>query len=191
MTPRPDGPSVPGDLPSGLEIRVETPADHRAVAAVVAAAFGSPTEAELVEAIRASPEFLPELSLVADVGGHVAGHVMISYATIRDGKVSHRIAMLAPLAVAPQFQRRGIGSALVREVTRRADESGEPLVALEGSPIFYGRLGFEYSVPYGIHLKLPSWAPAEAAQVLRLSNYTPSIRGLVIYPAAFDEVAGD
>jgi putative acetyltransferase len=191
MTPGPDGPSVPDHLPSGLEIRVETRADRPAVAAVVAAAFGSPTEAGLVEAIRASPEFLPELSLVADVGRQVAGHVMISHATIRDGEVSHRIAMLSPLAVAPQFQRRGVGSALVREVTRRADDSGEPLVVLEGNPVFYGRLGFEYSVPYGIHLTLPSWAPAEASQVLRLRNYTPSIRGLVIYPAAFDEVADD
>ena len=183
-------PTAPGGLPPGLEIRPETAADHRATAAVVAAAFGSRTEAALVEAIRASPEYMPELSLVAVVARQVVGHVMISGATVRDGEAHHRVALLSPLAVAPEFQRRGVGSALVREVTRRADDRGEPLVVLEGSPVFYGRLGFEYSVPLGIHLTLPSWAPAEASQVLRLRNYTPSIRGLVIYPAPFDEVTG-
>ena len=171
MTPRPDGPPVPGDLPSGLEIRVETPADHRAVAAVVAAAFGSPTEAELVEAIRPVPEFLPELSLVADVGGHLAGHVMISYATIRDGKVEppHRHARALGGGPAVPAPRHRIGTRRRGDTSGRR-ELGSRLVALEGSPIFYGRLGFEYSVPYGIHLSLPSWAPAEAAQVLRLSK---------------------
>jgi len=62
-----------------------------------------------VEAIRASPEFLPELSLVATSAGKCR-HVMISHATIRDGEESHRVAMLSPWAVAPQFQRRGVGS---------------------------------------------------------------------------------
>jgi putative acetyltransferase len=59
---------------------------------------------------------------------------------------------------------------------------------LEGSPAFYGRLGFEYSVPYGIHIALPSWAPREASQVLRLGNYTNRVRGQVVYPPAFDAV---
>lgn len=45
---------------------------------------------------------------------------------------------------------------------------------LEGSPRFYGRLGFEYAAPLGIEMILPSWAPAEAAQVLRLASYHPS-----------------
>lgn len=84
-----------------------------------------------------------------------------------------------------------MGSALVRRVTSLADELGEPVVVLEGSPGFYGRLGFEYSVPYGIGIKLPSWAPPQAAQVIRLSSYSPAIRGQVIYPPAFDEVSED
>lgn len=94
--------------------------------------------------------------------------------------------MLSPLAVEPAFQRRGIGSALVREVTAQADALGEPLVVLEGSPRFYRRFGFEHSLLYGIEITPPSWAPPEAAQVLRLSGYDPSIRGRVKYPPAFD-----
>ena len=62
------------------------------------------------------------------------------------------------------------------------------MVVLEGSPVFYGRLGFEYSVPQGIEMKLPTWAPPEAAQVLRLSTYDSSMRGQVVYPSAFDEI---
>jgi putative acetyltransferase len=91
--------------------------------------------------------------------------------------------------VAPELQRGGIGSALVHEVTARADGRGEPLVVLEGNPAFYGRLGFEYAVLHGIHITLPSWAPPEAAQVMRLRNYDPSIRGQVVYPPAFDDVS--
>lgn len=167
---------------------MEAPEDRDAIADVVAAAFGSPAEARLVEAVRASPNFIPELSLVAEVERRVVGHVMISYAALDGHGVRDRIAMLSPLAVAPRFQRRGIGSALVREVTARADARGEPLIVLEGSPAFYGALGFEHSVPYGIHIALPAWAPPEAAQILRLGQYSPSIRGHVVYPPAFDDV---
>jgi len=176
-------PSLPG-----VTIRAERPADRDAIADVVAAAFGSPAEAELVEGIRSSPNFVPELSFVAEVDGRIVGHVMISYAALETGDATHRIATLSPLAVAPQAQGRGIGSALVRDVTARADERGEPLVVLEGSPAFYGRLGFEHSVNHGIEITLPSWAPPEAAQVLLLRSYDPSIRGRVVYPPAFDHV---
>jgi putative acetyltransferase len=172
---------------SDATIRIERGGDRRAIAAVVEAAFGSASEARLVEAIRDSPNYVPDLSLVAELEGRVVGHVMISVVELH-GATQHRIASLSPLAVDPGFQRRGIGSALVLEAVRRADVRGEPLVILEGSPAFYGRLGFEYAVPYGIHMSLPSWAPPEAAQVRRLAGYNPRLRGRVVYPPAFDDV---
>jgi putative acetyltransferase len=175
-------------LPDDLTIRAERPEDEQAIADVVEAAFGSPGEARLVAAIRASANFVPELSLVAEIRGRIVGHVMISVASLHGERMQRQIANLSPLAVVPEFQRRGIGTALVQEVTARADSRGESLVVLEGKPEFYGRLGFEHSVPCGIHIALPSWARPEAAQVLRLSNYDPSIRGHVSYPPAFDEV---
>lgn len=98
---------------------------------------------------------------------------------LHDG-AEHRITTLSPLAVAPEHQRRGIGSALAAQAIARADALGEPLIVLEGSPTFYRRLGFEHSVPYGIEIELPSWAPPEPAQVLRLRNYDPAIRGRVV-----------
>jgi len=136
-----------GSNASNAAIRAEQPSDRVVIAEVVRGAFGSPVEARLVEAIRASSNFVPDWSLVAELRGQVVAQVMVSYAILRDGAKEHRIANLSPLAVAPTVQGRGIGSALVRAVTARVDEAGEPLVVLEGSPTFYGRLGFEYSVP--------------------------------------------
>jgi len=173
----------------GVSIRAEAPADRDAIAEVVASAFGSPLEARLVERIRASSNFVPELSLVAELEGCVVGHVMISYVALHDGDARRWIASLSPLAVVPDSQGRGIGGALVREVTARTDARGEPLVVLEGSPRYYRRFGFEHSVRHGIEITLPSWAPPEAAQMLRLRTYDPSLRGRVAYPPAFDEVA--
>ncbi|MEY2447759.1 MAG: putative acetyltransferase [Acidimicrobiaceae bacterium] len=172
--------------PSELVIRSEQPEDYAAIADVVEDAFKSPVEARLVEAIRASTNYVAEFSLVAELGGRIVGHVMISHTALRENGGERWIAMLSPLAVAPDVHGRGIGSALVRAVTARADERGEPLVILEGSPAYYGRFGFEHSVAHGIHLPLPSWAPPEAAQVLRLKRYDSSISGLVVYPPAFD-----
>jgi putative acetyltransferase len=173
---------------TGVTIRAEAVRDRDAIAEVVASAFGSQSEARLVERIRASPNFVPEWSLVAEREGRIVGHVMVSFVALYDGDAQHRIASLAPLAVVPESQGRGIGAALVREVTDRAEARGEPLLVLEGSPSYYGRFGFEPSVAYGIEITLPSWAPPDAAQILRLRRYDPSLRGRVAYPPAFDEV---
>jgi putative acetyltransferase len=169
-------------------MRAERPEDHAAIAGVVAAAFGSQAEARLVDAIRVSANFVPELSLVAEIDGTVVGHVMISFVTLRSAEGDRPILSLSPLAVAPDHQRRGTGRALVDEACARADARGEPLVVLEGSPDYYGRLGFEHCEPLGVEINLPSWAPPEAAQLKRLRAYDPSLRGVVVYPPAFDEV---
>lgn len=169
--------------------RLDDPLEVRAIGEVVSAAFGSPVEAELVAAIRASEQYIPQAALVATKAGRVAGHVMISFAELDDGTTQRRVAMLSPLAVAPAYQRQGIGSALVNAVVNVAERMGEPLVVLEGSPAYYGRLGFEHSVLHGIHIRLPDWAPAEAAQVRRLTSYDAAYRGRLISPPAFEAVS--
>jgi putative acetyltransferase len=125
-----------------VEIRPERPEDNNAIARVVGDAFGGDVEVRLVEAIRASENYVPDFALVAVEGDDVIGHVMLSYVTLADDDVTHRILSLSPLAVAPDRQRVGVGSALVHEALAQADASGEPLVVLEGSPDYYGRLGF-------------------------------------------------
>lgn len=176
-------------------IRPERPEDAARIRVVVAAAFGSDVEADLVDRIRASPEYVPAMALVAestgDQAGEILGHVMISAATLRHDLGERRIVMLAPLAVAPHGQRRGVGGALVRAVTEIADHFGEPLVVLEGSPRYYQRFGFEPAERHGLRIELPEWAPPEAAQVLLLASYDatdPNLRGAVVYPPAFDGV---
>lgn len=170
-------------------IRPESLDDHAAIRQLVTAAFGSAVEADLVDRIRASTEYVAEWALVAEDDGGIVGHVMVSHAILRNADDEREISMLSPLAVLPDRQRSGIGSALVHAVLDAANERGEPLVVLEGNPIFYGRLGFEHSEVYGISIDLPTWATPEAAQVIRLSTYDPddpTLRGHVIYPIAFD-----
>ena len=175
-------------------IRPTRPNDHDAIRRVVAAAFGSDAEADLVERIRASPEYEPAMDLVAeldDVG--IVGHVMISRTPIRStGRGERSIVMLSPLAVSPAAQRQGIGGDLVRAATAIADQRGEPLVVLEGDPAYYSRFGFVAAEDHGIALPLPDWAPAAAAQVMLLRSYDPAddtLRGIVSYPTAFDGLA--
>jgi putative acetyltransferase len=173
-----------------LTIRAERPDDHDAITSVVAAAFGSPAEARLVERIRASAGYRAPLALVADLDGDVVGHVMVSDAELHTpGGVRH-LTMLSPLAVAPDHQAAGIGGELVRTVCRLAAEAGEALVVLEGSPLYYGRFGFEPSATYGIELPIPDWAPPEASQALWLGDVDPTMTGQVVYSSAFDEVSG-
>ncbi len=170
---------------AAVVIRTEQPADYPAIRAVVSAAFASDTEADLVDAIRSSEHYVPELALVATDGGEVVGHTMISGATLRSPGGDRPIVMLSPLAVLPARQGEGIGAALVRAAVAAADHRGEPLVVLEGSPAYYRRFGFEPSYEHGIQLPLPDWAPREAGQVARLSGYDAALTGTVVYPPAF------
>jgi putative acetyltransferase len=177
-------------VPDDLVIRSERPDDHAAIARVVAEAFESPVEAALVDRIRSSPQYVAEMALVAeDAAGTIVGHVMISGAALRlaSGQ-EHPIVMLSPLAVTPTRHRCGVGSALVRAALAIADQRGEPFVVLEGSPKYYGRLGFVAAATHGITMPLPDWAPAEAAQIATLSRDDPSLAGFVVYPPAFDGV---
>lgn len=168
-------------------IRAEDADDFAAIDELVGAAFGSAVEPRLVRAIRASSNYRPEHALVAVDDGTVVGHVMLSTIELVDGDVRRDVLSLSPLAVAPDRQRQGVGTELVAAAIAGADAAGEPLVVLEGSPAYYGRLGFEHSVPLGITIELPDWAPPAAAQVHRLAGYDPAVRGHVHYPPAFHE----
>jgi len=177
-------------LVADILIRPFVAGDADAVRRVVSAAFHPGNEAELVERIRASDQYVAAMELVAVDGDEIVGHVMVSGTSITDdvGETS-MISMLSPLAVSPERQRQGIGGTLVRAVSEIADRFGEPLIVLEGDPTYYSRLGFAAAATVGISMPLPDWAPPEAAQVLRLSSYDPSdvrLRGRLTYPPSFD-----
>ena len=183
---------VPGwfDLSSATvddwTIHPENAADHAAVAEVVRQAFvDQPEVVDMVVAIRESSRYRTGLAFVARAEGQIVGFVMLSGTDLVDDDGTRRdVLTLTPLAVLPDFQRRGIGSALVRAAIAEADRRREPLVVLEGSPQYYGRLGFRFAADYAIRIDLPGWAPREAAQVHPLSSYDPRVRGRVEYPAA-------
>lgn len=145
----------------------------------------------MVAAIRTSPGYRRGLALVARRGDDIVGFVMLSGTDLIDDDGTRRkVLTLTPLAVAPAYERQGIGSALVRAALDAADLRGEPLVVLEGSPRYYGRLGFRFSQDHGISIDLPTWAPREAAQVFLLSAYDSAVRGYVAYPPAIAAVSG-
>ncbi|HUR77609.1 MAG TPA: N-acetyltransferase, partial [Acidimicrobiales bacterium] len=134
--------------------------------------------------------YRPGLSLVAESARDgVVGHVMVTTAWLESAAGTRRdIASLAPLAVMPDRQRGGVGTALLHAVVAVCDDRGEPFVVLQGDPRYYGRVGFEASTPIGVTMDLPDWASPEAAQLRRLRNYDPSITGRVVYPSAFDNL---
>jgi putative acetyltransferase len=169
-----------------LVIRPERDADHAAIADVVRAAFvRHPDEvASFVERIRASQEFIPELSLVAEDSSGVIAHVMLSWVGLEGGSRT-RILDLTPMSVRPDRQRVGVGTRLIRDVLGRAEQAGEPAVMVEGIPAYYLRFGFERASALGFvspHPKIPD----EAFMVKRLPGFRPDLAGRIVYPAAFD-----
>jgi putative acetyltransferase len=155
-------------------IRSATPADREAIIAVTDAAFEG--EAQAMRIIR---EFDPEISLVWDEDGEIRGHTALTRMRMGD----HRPFQLSPVSVAPAHQGRGIGSALVREALRQADELGEPFVLVLGIPAYYPRFGFELAAPLGV---LPPQDFGAAWMLARLSAYDPSFTGTVEFPPPFD-----
>jgi putative acetyltransferase len=180
----------------------ESPDDYLAIHEVVREAFGrkarSPakagwreTVAELVARIRSSANYVPDLALMAARGDRLVGHIMLSYVALVDADARHQVLTLSPVSVVPDAQRQGVGAALIRTAINNADCRREPLIVLEGSPRYYPRFGFRPSKEFDITIRLPEWAPEEAAMVLPLSGYRSSVRGEVAYPPAFDLVTAD
>jgi putative acetyltransferase len=170
-------------------IRRETARDADVIRAITTAAFARPgqppgeivPEARLVDELRASPAWLPPLSLVAAMpAGEVIGHVLCTRGYVSQAPV----LALGPLTVRPDHQRRGAGSALMPAILGAADALGEPLIALLGDPAYYCRFGFRLSADYQITPPRPQWQPH--FQVRVLAGYQPGLRGTFSYPEPFD-----
>ena len=137
-------------------VRSEHSGDVTAIHAVNVAAFPTSAEALLVDRLRARDDLV--LSLVAEHGREIVGHAAFSRIVIeRDGAPGRAVA-LAPIAVLPQHQRKGIGTALIERGLALLDGTGEVAVFVLGDPAYYSRFGFtvveaarftsEYSGPY-------------------------------------------
>ena len=166
-----------------VAIREERAADVARVQRVVRAAFGRDEEARLVERLRECAR--PRLSLVAESDGELAGHVFFSPVTLDPApRPAPAVAGLAPLAVVPERQGRGIGAALVRAGLARCPSLGWSAVVLLGDPAYYARFGFAPAAAQGLFYRSEAFAPA--FQVLELEpGALAGCRGELHYHPAF------
>lgn len=171
-----------------LLIRPETISDISAIRDVNKQAFdGRDVEAGLVEAIRQSESFMAELSLVAEEQGRVVGHILFSRIHIGTDTNQVSALALAPMAVLPGYQKRGIGSALVRRGLEECKRLGHEIVIVLGHPSYYPRFGFSSSLAKS--LDCPYGNCGEAWMALELvEGALQGIHGKVVYPSYFDGV---
>jgi putative acetyltransferase len=163
-----------------IEIREERASDLASIRAVNIRAFGRDQEANIVDALRTNGAVV--LSLVATRERDVVGHILYSPVTIGDAAA----AALGPMAVVPDRQRQGIGSALVRAGQQRLQELGCPLVVVVGHPTFYPRFGFRPASRYDIACE---WkVPDNVFMAVTLSDAAPTLTGLAKYRSEFSTV---
>jgi putative acetyltransferase len=163
-------------------IRLEDPRDVAGVRVVNEEAFAQFEEADIVDTLRRTCHEC--VSLVAEDGG-IVGHILFSPAVVEtDGR--RVVGMgLAPMAVMPDRQRQGIGSALVEQGLAMLRERGCPFVIVLGHPEFYPRFGFERASAYGLTCQWDG-VPDEAFMVLIFdSRATEGMSGVARYRDEF------
>ena len=187
MTPAPDEVIAPA-----WTLRPELPIDLDQIHELHRAAFFGSAEAELVDAIRSGPDFIPDLSLVAvTADDSVLGHILISRVALQPEEATAAridVLALAPLAVLPPHQGRGIGASLMRDALAAADQRNEPMTIVLGSPSFYEPFGFVPALPFDIHG--PYDDAGDAFQLRTKPGLDPEDvpGGTVVYPAMWSTV---
>ena len=139
----------------GLIIRPETPADYKSTELMTMRSFWNKyapgcNEHLLVRIIRASGDYLPQISRVAEWNGRIVGAVYYTRAWIVDGPVRHEVVTFGPLAVEPTLEGNDIGGALMRSTIALARDAGFLGIAFFGEPDYYPRFGFKRGAEYGI-----------------------------------------
>jgi len=144
-------------MKDNIVIRIETPADFSAAENLTREAFWNVyrpgcTEHCVLHAFRGKPDFVPELSLVMELHGRLIGHIMYVRSKI-DADDGRRIPVMTfgPISIAPEVQRQGYGTILLRESMHRAELLGAGAIAIEGNIGFYGKSGFAVASRRGIH----------------------------------------
>ncbi|MGN0401344.1 MAG: GNAT family N-acetyltransferase [Acetatifactor sp.] len=138
-----------------LIIRKENPEDYKKTELMTMRSFWNKfgpgcSEHNMIRIIRASADYLPEISRIAEYNGKIVGAVYYTKAWIVDGENKNEVAMLGPLAVEPTFEGNGIGGALLRETTELAKKAGVNGIILAGESGYYPKYGFKKCELYGI-----------------------------------------
>ncbi len=196
MTSGPGTPfAVPGPDPVPVVIRLETPGDQPGVRRVNLAAFTGPEEADIVDRIRReAPEGWHSVVAVgapaSGADGEIVGHLLMSPCPVQDG-VGDTVAMvlaIGPVAVRPELQARGVGSALMSAAMGLGIARAVPALVLLGQPAYYPRFGFQPARSLGLEPPADAW-PDAAWMARLLPAWTDDMRGTVRYPEAFEPLA--
>ena len=167
-----------------IKIRQERQKDYQQIRDLVREAFAHAEHSDgdehnLIERIRLSPDYIPELSLVAESDDIILGHIMFSRISVGQ---TEAIA-LAPLSVRTDWQRKGIGKLLVAVGHRQARKMGYFCSMVLGNPDYYSKFGYEKTSSYGIIA--PFDVPDEYYMVCDLGNTGDIPQGNVKYSDAF------
>jgi putative acetyltransferase len=171
-----------------IQIRAERNGDQEDIRQINDTAFKGDNESRLVDAIRNSELFVPELSLVAVADGKLIGHILFSIVYINSDEGEIPTLALAPMAVVPEQQNKRIGSMLVEEGLKRAKDQGFKHAVVLGHPEFYPKFGFVPASTKGIEAPFP--VPDEVFMAIELKEGSlDQIKGKIVYPSAFDTVS--
>ena len=179
---------------SEFKIRPTRESDLAGIKNTVSAAFGETGQevqenTQLVVDLLDDPSAEPILSLAAFRDGEIVGHILFSRVGISGAPPELAASILAPLAVHPDQQGKGVGGALIREGLRQLKESGCELVFVLGHPEYYPRFGFNpagvegFEAPYPI---APEHAEAWMVQALR-PGILGEVSGKVLLSQTLDD----
>lgn len=174
-----------------INIRTEVKRDFNVVFNVIKNAFESEKHSDhkehyLVERLRNSDAFVPELSLVAEVDDKIIGYILLTKIKILSADSNSYISLaLAPVAVLQEFQRMGVGSMLIETAHEKAAALGFGSVVLLGHESYYPKFGYKPTKEFGI--KLPFDVPEANCMAIELNeNSLSNVSGIVQYPIEFE-----
>jgi len=167
----------------GIHVRAELPDDFQAIDVVNLSAFEGETEAQLVAELRQQPDYLAELSLVAEFNKRLVGHCMLTPAQFQHKKGGQNVLVLAPMSVVPSQSHRGIGTSLVEMAVKIGKTENFSAIIAAGEPDYYARLGFESGISRNIKCNLP--IPEDALMLIELESGAILNGGMVNYSTPF------
>ncbi len=174
-----------------ITIRQEKTNDFEAVFNLIEKAFESEKlsdhrEQFLVERLRKSSSFIPELSMVAEIGNKIVGHILLTRLKIKNKQKEFDSLALAPVSVLPEYQGNVIGGILIKQSHKKAKELKHSSVILLGHEKYYPRFGYQQADKFEI--ELPFDVPKENCMAIELTeNGLKGVNGIVEYPKEFNE----
>lgn len=170
-----------------LIIRTERKEDYSRITEVIDLAFMQKQEGRLVEKLRKNPDFIPELSLVAEFENQIVGHILFFPIEIKSTNVQFPSLALAPMSVVPEYRRKGVGKRLVSEGLKRAKRMGFKSVIVLGHSEYYPKFGFVPASKWNI--KAPFSVPDNVFFAIELAEGgLKGVSGTVEYPEEFNDV---